>query len=227
MSKVYPVISPDSDKTGIHRYVIDNLTEQKAADLRQAILLHVPGIAANTFVFHQNTSLAYPEIIAERISRIPLVVKDINQYNEESDIRLFLSCTYADVAKDVVQVPGTDITLGVIKSKWILSTDPNVQVIDGDIPICYLQPFQQLMVEIHANYGTGKDAMKYRPISLVNFNPLPTVMVNPGTITKAEQKSFLFEITSMGTVPPDDCMNMAIEAWNSGKVKKFPPLRKL
>jgi hypothetical protein len=244
------VYSPDENETKKYRYIIKQVSEQKSADLRTALLLHTSTLAIDTVVSYFNTSLMYPEVLADRLSRIPLAIDDINKYDENTDIKMFLSVVYNDIApEDRInflpqsprggmrnQIVGNDIQndpstiVAVVKSKWIISSVPGVKVIDPNITLCYLQPWQQLFLEIHVRKGSGIEAMKFKPVRLVTINPLP-LMLSTDKASKKEYNPFaplqdyLLEMETLETIDPDILMNQAVTALNEGKVKKMPPIR--
>ena len=162
--------------------------------LRRAATALVECFAVDTVTFYENTSAMFDEYIAERIGLIPLLTP--KGYTEKDEVVLSLEG----------EGPAT------LYSKDMKSSDKEVKVANGNIPIIKLGDGQRLRTDCKAVLGNGKKSAKFQP-GIVSYKT-------------ANGKDFEFYIESFGQMPANEIMKRALGIISSGLKDAYKELKK-
>lgn len=123
--------------------------------LRRIVIAEVPSMAVDEVVILENSSILQDETIAHRIGLIPLKT-DLDSYNlpEECPCKSEFGCNLCRVTftLDAEAKEGTR----TVYSGELVSENPNVTPVSGNIPIIKLAKGQKLRLEAYARLGKGK-----------------------------------------------------------------------
>lgn len=144
--------------------------------IRRTMLTRLPAMAIDEVLVLENTSVMFDEMLAHRMGLLPLVT-DYESYNipEECDCEgkgcSLCQCTLT-LEKQAGDVEET------VYSRDLVSQDPKVVPVSGDIPLVKLAPHQHLIIEAYARLGRGIENAKFQPVSTVSYKYVPIVEVN-------------------------------------------------
>jgi len=141
---------------------------QFANALRRIILSEIPIMAIDSVDFTENESVLYNEVIAHRLGLIPLVF-DSKKFNfkEEGEKPDSLSEVVFVISK---KGPG------MVYSKDMKSSDPDVKPLYDNIPIVELFDEQKLKLEASASLGLAKDHARYQA-AIAHYRYFPTAVL--------------------------------------------------
>lgn len=165
--------------------------------IRRYSMNEVPVLAIEDVEFKKNEGILYDEMVAHRLGLIPLTT-DLKSYNY----------TPGEGNKGISS--SVELTLSAkgpctVYAKDLVSKDPQVSPVYGDIPILKLLKGQELELLAKAEMGLGKIHAKWST-GLVFY--------------KEAAKGFDFVVESWGQLKPDVIVNTAIEAFDAD-LKKF------
>jgi DNA-directed RNA polymerase subunit D len=147
---------------------MENLNPQFANALRRIMISEIPIMAINSVDFTENESVLYNEVIAHRLGLVPLVF-DIKKFHfKEEDEK-------ADSLSEVVLVISKKGP-GMIYSKNIKSSDPDVKPLYDNIPIVELFDDQKLKLEASASLGYAKNHARYQA-AIAHYRYFPTAVL--------------------------------------------------
>lgn len=132
--------------------IIDPL--QLVNNLRRILLSEIETVAIDKVIFHVNESTLIDELLEHRISLVPV-------YTEDDGEKLFLDVRCDE--KEFLPCP--------IYSDYIVSPKKTVSV-RKDILLTYLTPGRQIKATITLKRGTGKENIKFSPVTIVTFKQL-------------------------------------------------------
>jgi DNA-directed RNA polymerase subunit D len=141
------------------RFVVRGVTPAFANGVRRAILADVPTLSIDTVRFVENSSVMFDEVVALRLGLIPLTTPD--DYREDEQVTLSLD----------VEGPGTAY------SGDLVTSDPEVEPADRNVPIIDLKEDQRLELEAEAVLGRGRDHAKHQGGVAVGYRHLQRVEV--------------------------------------------------
>jgi DNA-directed RNA polymerase subunit D len=156
------------------RFVIRGVSTAFVNSLRRTAIAEVPTMAIEDVVILTNSSALFDEVIAHRLGLIPLTTpKDGYVMPKDCECRgsgcpKCQARLYLDVKAEFPMV---------VYAKDLLSDDPNVRPVYGDIPIVKLEAGQALVLEAYAQLGLGKDHAKWQPVSACAYKYYPKVNV--------------------------------------------------
>jgi DNA-directed RNA polymerase alpha subunit len=151
--------------------------------VRRYMTAHVPTLAIEDVEFRKNEGILYDEMVAHRLGLIPLKT-DLKDYLKKKD-------------------PGCNLTMSLkgpmtVLAKDLISNDPKVEPVFGELPILKLLKDQEVELVAKARLGIGKEHSKWSP-GLVYFD-------QGKTMTE-------FHIESWGQLSPDTMLLSAFEAF--------------
>ncbi len=149
--------------------------------IRRAAANSVSCFAIDRVIFYENTSAMFDEYIAHRIGLIPIKTPS-KGYNESDEIVFSLEAT-------------GPIT---VYSRDLKSTDKDVVVANGDIPIIKLGNEQRLRIDGKAILGMGIKHAKFQP-GLATFKEI-------------SENKYEFYIETFGQMPPKEIVIKAAES---------------
>lgn len=162
--------------------------------LRRSAMVLVECMAVDTVTFYENTSAMFDEYIAERIGLVPLLTP--KGYTEKDEIVFALEG----------EGPLT------LYSKDMKSSDKEVSVANGNIPIIKLGEGQRLRADCKAVLANGKRSAKFQP-GIVSYKT-------------TNNKDFEFYIESFGQMPANEILKRALVIIGSGLKDAYKELKK-
>ncbi|MBX5328254.1 MAG: DNA-directed RNA polymerase subunit D [Candidatus Bathyarchaeota archaeon] len=145
--------------------------------LRRIVIAEVPSMAVDEVVILENSSILQDETIAHRIGLIPLKT-DLDSYNlpEECPCKSEFGCNLCRVTftLDAEAKEGTR----TVYSGELVSENPNVTPVSGNIPIIKLAKGQKLRLEAYARLGKGKNHAKWQPVSMCAYKYYPKIEIS-------------------------------------------------
>ena len=138
------------------QFLLEDSNPQFANALRRIMISEVPVLAIDTVDFSINDSILYNEIIAHRIGLIPLVF-DPKKFHFKEEHEDGKTCSLCEVVF-AINKKGP----GMVYSKDMKSSNPDVKPLYDDIPIVELFNDQKLKLEASAYLGFGKNHAKYQ-----------------------------------------------------------------
>lgn len=156
------------------RFIIKGVSTAFVNTLRRTAIAEVPAMAIEDVVILANSSVLFDEIIAHRLGLIPLTTPK-EGYVMPKDCE----CRGSGCSKCQVRLY-LDIKAEypmVVYSENLLSDDPNVRPVYGNIPIVKLEEGQSLVLEAYAQLGLGKDHAKWQPVSACAYKYHPIIDV--------------------------------------------------
>ena len=156
---------------------MEDSNPQFANALRRIMITEIPVMAVESVDFTDNDSVLYNEVIAHRLGLIPLMFdKDKFHLREEEEKDKSLSEVIL-----VINKKGP----GMIYSKDIKSSDPDVKPLYDNIPIVELFDDQKLKLEATAVLGFAKNHARYQP-AIAHYRYFPTAVLK-GKLTNADE----------------------------------------
>ncbi|MDI9620085.1 MAG: DNA-directed RNA polymerase subunit D [Candidatus Nezhaarchaeota archaeon] len=145
--------------------------------LRRTAIAEVPVMAIEDVVVLVNSSPLFDEVIAHRLSLVPLTTPR-EGYVMPKDCECGGSGCPKCQARLYLDVKA-DGPL-VVYAENMLSDDPGVRPVYGNTPIVVLEMGQALTLEAYAQLGLGKDHAKWQPVSACSYKYCPEITVEKG-----------------------------------------------
>jgi len=171
------------------KFLLEDSNPQFANALRRIMISEIPILAIKSVDFSSNDSVLYNEIIAHRLGLIPLVFnpKDFHFMEEHEDGK---TCSMCEVVF-AINKKGS----GMVYSKDMKSSNPDVKPLYDDIPIVELFEDQKLKLEASASLGLGKDHARHQA-AIAHYRYYPTAKLtgkinNPQEVMKSCPKNAL------------------------------------
>jgi len=168
------------DNSKVFRFKLKEASNSYANALRRMAIGYVKAFAIDKVTFYENSSAMFDEYIAHRIGLIPILTP--KGYGENEEVLFTLDATG----------PKT------VYSKELSTSEKEVKVANGNIPIMKLAAEQRLRLECKAVLGYGATQAKFQP-GLVTYE-------------QTDDNEFEFYIEAFGQMPPKEIINKAIEA---------------
>lgn len=169
------------------KFLLEDSNPQFANALRRIIMSEIPVMAIESVDFIENDSVLYNEVIAHRLGLIPLIFDPKNfQFKEEEG--------KADSSNEVVFVISKK-SPGMVYSKDMKSSDPEVKPLYDNIPIVELFDDQKLKLEASASLGVARSHTRYQA-AIVHYRYFPIAKIkgkldNPSEVMKVCPKNAL------------------------------------
>ncbi len=184
------------DKGNTFRFVLKESTNAYANAIKRTATGSVPAFAIDKITFYENSSAIFDEYIAHRIGLVPINTP-LKGYKDDDEILFTMDETG----------PKT------VYSRDLSSSDKEVKVANGNIPIIKLAEDQKVRIEAKARMGTGMEHAKFQP-GLVAYE-------------QKDDDKFEFYVESFGQIPPRQIINKAFDVIEerlqelASKVKKL------
>lgn len=151
------------------RLVLSGVSVTFANALRRSIISEVPILAIDYVNIYDNTSVLFDEQLALRLGLIPLKNNKINTFPEDCDCKV--GCSKCQ----------TLLTLSaegpkMVYSEDMISTDPEVIIVDTRIPIVELKERHKVVVEAVARLGTGREHTKWQA-GIAGYKNMPVITI--------------------------------------------------
>lgn len=156
-------------------FILSGVDVSFANALRRIMIAEVPCMAINEVVILDNTSPLFDEVLAHRLSLIPLV-SDLDRFSfpDECDCG-GVGCPKCQVT--LILDVRADEGSRVVYSGDLSSSDPIVKPVSDKIPIAKLASNQRIFLEAYARLGRGKDGAKWQPVSACAYKYMPRINV--------------------------------------------------
>lgn len=148
-----------SDKNSTLKLLVNDADTVLVNCFRRAVMADVQTFAAKNILIYENSSIMPDEMLAHRISMIPIKA-DAKKYKEDEIVKLVLE----------KEGPCT------VYSRDIKSTDPKIDVPDKKVMIVKLKKDQKLKIEIEAGIGKGSDHAKWQP-AIIGYRNIAEISV--------------------------------------------------
>jgi DNA-directed RNA polymerase subunit D len=159
-----------SDKEGSFDFILTDANPSIANSIRRAILGEVPTLAIEEVEFLEQTSSLYDEILAHRLSLIPIVT-DLELLNFREDCKCQDGCPSCQVEFSLKKKgPGT------VYSQDLKSSNKTLSPVAG-IPLVKLGKAQKIELRATATLGRGKDNAKWQP-AIVGYKFYPLIEIS-------------------------------------------------
>lgn len=159
------------------KFLMEDSNPQFANALRRIMISEIPVMAINTVDFTENGSVLYNEVIAHRLGLVPLVFDSKNFHVKEEGEK-------DDTFSQVVFVINKKVP-GMVYSKDMKSSDPEVKPLYDNIPIVELFDDQKLKLEATASLGFAKEHARYQS-AIAHYRYFPTAVLK-GKLTNADE----------------------------------------
>jgi len=158
-------------------FILEDSNPQFANALRRIMIAEIPILAIEYVDFTQNESVLYNEIVSQRLGMVPLVfnVKDFKFREAGKEGGVQYEVIFAINKKGP----------GMVYTKDMKSSNPQVTPLYDDIPIVELFEEQKIKLEAVASLGIGRDHAKYQAAN-VFYRYYPIVKLE-GKIKNAEE----------------------------------------
>lgn len=185
-------------------FIIEDITATIANTLRRIMLVEVPVLAIKEVTFNKNTSPLYDEIVAHRLSLLPLKT-DLKSYN------LAEECKCKGKGCPLCQLNLTLKSKGpcTVYSSDLKSQDPKIETFYKEMPIVNLLKGQKLELEAVAVLGKGKEHTKFSP-GLIFYRGFPEFVVS----NKSNFKKISEELKDVITIKGDKIKINDLNKWN-------------
>ncbi|MCS7368237.1 MAG: DNA-directed RNA polymerase subunit D [archaeon GBS-70-058] len=171
------------------RFILKNSNTAFANALRRIMISEVPVMAISDFAIINNTSPIFDEILVHRLSLIPLTT-DLDGFNlPEKCVCKGIGCSRCQVTL-ILNVKAGDSPVTVY-SRDIVSSDPRVIPINGDFPIAKLSAGDEILIEMYARLGRGKDNARFQPVSACAYKYFPRIVINTSSCVKCTNNGIL------------------------------------
>jgi len=174
-------------------FIVEGISIEMANAIRRIILSEIPVMAIDEVIILKNDSPLYDEILAHRISMIPLST-DLDAYKLPRDCSCGgYGCPLCQVSL-TCEVTNTTNTPIVVSSGDLKSNDPKIVPVDPNIPIVKIDKNNKLILEAYAVLGLGKDHVKWQAVSNVFYRFLPEIEFNNTKCGKCPDKCIVSRI---------------------------------
>ncbi|MEK6976695.1 MAG: DNA-directed RNA polymerase subunit D [Candidatus Thermoplasmatota archaeon] len=163
------------------KLIVEGVNPYFVNALRRTLLSEVPKLAIDKVTFYDNTSALFDEILAHRISMLP-VPTDPSTLNLKGQVDAEGKPTY------VVRYTLTKEGPCTVYSGDLESEDKKFSIVDPKIPVVDLLAGQRLILEAEAILGDGTQHAKWQVCSAAGYKYYPTVAVDNRKIKPEQAK---------------------------------------
>jgi DNA-directed RNA polymerase subunit D len=141
--------------------------------LRRTLIADVPKLAVDEVVFYDNTSGLFDEMVAHRLSLLPIPT-DHDAFVPRAEC----TCDDEGCANCTVRFTLSKEGPCTVYSGDLQAEDASFHVADPNIPIVELLQNQRLILETEAVLGTGAQHAKWTPVSGIGYKYWPGVTID-------------------------------------------------
>lgn len=150
------------------KFLVKGISVPLVNALRRIFISEMPSIAVDYLKFYKNNSPVFDEIIAHRVGLIPLNnASEIYITPEECGCKE--GCEKCSVTLSLEKIGPC-----IVYSKDLVSGDPDIRPIFGDIPLTKLGEGQELKFDAVARLGTAEDHAKWQ-VSNAGYKYVPKI----------------------------------------------------
>ncbi|MFX1562383.1 MAG: DNA-directed RNA polymerase subunit D [Promethearchaeota archaeon] len=158
------------------RFRIEGVPTGLMNAIRRVLLAETPVMAIDEVVVLENQSPLFDEIIAHRLSLVPLRT-NLETYVLPSECKCQgVGCNLCQASFTMeVEAPEDDY---IATTADLKPQDPDIVPVSTKIPIAKLAKGQRIVVEAYARLGIGQNHAKWQPVSTVAYRMIPHVVVD-------------------------------------------------
>ncbi len=184
------------------KFAISDIKTALAGELRRIMVSEVPTMAIETVSINKNDSLLWNEILAHRLSLVPLTF-DPKFFNTREACKCKgKGCAHCQVSL-VIKKKGP----GIVYSIDLKSTDKRVKPVYDKIPLTELTENQEIELEAIAEMGIGREHAKWQA-AVVGYK------------SDDKKKDFIFNVESVCGLDVEQVIVQALEVLEN-KLKDF------
>ncbi len=160
-------------KDNYAKILFEDTTPHFVNAIRRTLISDIPKLAIENVKIYDNTSALFDEIIAHRLSMLPLPTKlDLLVPRSEC------ACNGKGCPSCTVHYTLSKEGEGTVYSGDLRAEDPMWEVVDKNIPIVKLIKNQRLILEAEAILGTGKEHAKWQAICGIGYKYYPIIRIS-------------------------------------------------
>jgi len=161
---------------------IDDISAYFVNSLRRVMLADLPKLAIEDVIIYDNTSPLFDEIIAHRLSLIPL----------PTDLTLLTfrdqcTCKGTGCPSCTVRYTLSKEGEGIVYSGDLQPEEKSWTIKEDTIPIVELTKDQRIILEVEAVLGRGKDHAKWQSVLAPGFKYFPVVEIDQKKCTQCNK----------------------------------------
>ncbi len=160
--------------------IVDGITPPIINALRRVLISDVPVLAIDDVIILDNTSVLYDEVLAHRLSMIPIRT-DLRKLPKIEECEQELVDPSLCQVRFELNVEAKEPI--VVYSRDLKSDDPSTRPVYEDVPIVKLVPGQKVVLEAYAKLGRARNNVKWQA-GLAAYYYYPKVSV----VDKANDK---------------------------------------
>jgi len=150
--------------------------------LRRIMISELPKLAVDNVVIYDNTSALFDEIIAHRLSLIPI----------PTDLSLLIfrdecTCKGKGCPNCTVRYTLSKEGKGIVYSGDLQPEEKSWAIKEDKIPIVELFNDQRLILEVEAVLGYGRDHAKWQPVQAPGYKFVPTIEIDKKRINEVKE----------------------------------------
>lgn len=161
---------------------LEGVTPALANSIRRALLTEVPTLAIDEVIIAENTSVLWDEMIAHRLSLIPLkmdertysVLLDCYLRGEECSVIFSLEERAQERAKTVLS---GHLRFEGIEGVAMPAEAFKIEPVSKNIPIVKLAKGQSISLTAIARMGIGREHAKWQPVAAVGYKYRPIIRI--------------------------------------------------
>ncbi|MEM5804213.1 MAG: hypothetical protein QW350_05770 [Candidatus Aenigmatarchaeota archaeon] len=154
-----------------------------ANNLRRILLSEIPTVAIDKVIFYKNETYLVDELLEHRIKLVPI-------FTEDTSIKIFMNVTCSPEEFDICPV----------MSDYLVPDKKNIKIMGG-ILLVHLAPGKNLKFECVLKKGTGKEDIRFSPVTIVFFKDI-------------DEQSFNFFFEVIEGYDPLNILEKAVKIFN-------------
>ena len=168
-------------------FVVEGISIEMANAIRRIIISEIPVMAVDEVIILKNDSPLYDEIIAHRLSMIPLTTDlDVYKLPRECECEGY-GCALCQVSL-TCEVTNTSNNPMELYSGDLNSNDPKIIPVNPNIPIVKIDKNDKVIIEAYAILGIAKDHVKWQAISNILYRFYPQIDFDDSKCAKCPDK---------------------------------------
>ena len=169
------------------KFVVSGISVEMANAIRRIIISEIPVMAVDEVIILKNDSPLYDEIIAHRLSMIPLTTDlDVYKLPRECECEGY-GCALCQVSL-TCEVTNTSNNPMELYSGDLNSNDPKIIPVNPNIPIVKIDKNDKVIIEAYAILGLAKDHVKWQAISNILYRFYPQIDFDDSKCAKCPDK---------------------------------------
>ncbi|UCD00464.1 MAG: DNA-directed RNA polymerase subunit D [Promethearchaeota archaeon] len=169
------------------KFIASGISIEIANAIRRIILTEIPVMAVDEVIILKNDSPLYDEIIAHRLSMIPLKT-DLEVYKLPRDCSCGgYGCPICQVSLTCEVTNSTNAPLDIFSGN-LQSNDPKIIPVDPNIPLVKIDKNDKVIIEAYAILGLAKDHVKWQAVSNIFYRFYPQINFDNSKCAKCPDK---------------------------------------